>query len=155
MNSAPTTTGRHSFDAPDFAAVFDKIPHPYLVIDTHFTIVAQNQAHAVAARTKPGAAVGRPLFEVFPDNPDDSGATGVSQLRESLLRVLNTRQPDQMEPQQYDVPLSPAEGGGFETRYWLVLNVPLLGSDGYVRWILNSPEDVTELETLRKQRQWR
>jgi hypothetical protein len=26
MNSAPTTTGRHSFDAPDFAAVFDQIP---------------------------------------------------------------------------------------------------------------------------------
>ena len=137
---------RPSGQAPDFAAIFTKLPRPYLLIDTHFLIVAQNDAHAIATRTQPSQTIGRALFEVFPDNPDDYSADGVSHLRASLLRVLNTRQPDRMEPQKYDVQRTIADGGGYETRYWSVLNVPILGSDGYVEWILNCPEELTESE---------
>jgi hypothetical protein len=39
----------------------------------------------------------------------------------------------------------------FEERYWRPLNSPLLGSDGYVRFILHSVEDVTELVRIRKE----
>ena len=34
------------------------------------------------------AIMGKGMFEVFPDNPDDPNATGVSNLRDSLERVL-------------------------------------------------------------------
>ena len=40
--------------------------------------------------------LGRGLFEVFPDNPDDPAASGTSNLRASLARVLKTRLPDTM-----------------------------------------------------------
>ena len=31
-----------------------------------------------------------------------------------------------------------------------VINTPILGDDGYVRWIINRAEDVTELVELRQ-----
>ncbi len=37
--------------------------------------------------------IGRGLFEVFPDNPDEPGATGESNLRSSLNRVLQKAMP--------------------------------------------------------------
>lgn len=95
-----------------FAAIFEKLPRPYPVLDTHFNIVAQNGAHAAATRTTLTKTVDRSLFEVFLDNPDDYDADGVSKLRASHLRVLNTRQADHMEPQKYDVQRSVADGGG-------------------------------------------
>ena len=45
--------------------------------------------------TRREEVIGRPLFEVFPDNPEDPGATGVRNLRASLggTRLDPTAQP--------------------------------------------------------------
>ena len=51
-------------DTPDFAAIFESSSRPYLVIDAHFVIVAQNDAHAAVTLMKKGSAIGRQLFEV-------------------------------------------------------------------------------------------
>jgi hypothetical protein len=40
------------------------------------------------------------------------------------------------------------ELGGFEVRYWAIRNIPILGDDGFVRWIINRAEDVAELVQL-------
>lgn len=40
--------------------------------------------------------------------------------------------------------------GGFEMRYWAITNTPVLGDDGFVRWIINRAEDATELALLRQ-----
>ncbi|MEI9929484.1 MAG: PAS domain-containing protein [Rhizomicrobium sp.] len=130
-------------DTPDFTAVFEKLPRPYLVIDAHFVIVAQNDAHAAVTMMKKGSAIGRQLFEVYPDNPEHYSADGVSYLRASILSVIKTRHADEMAMQKYDVQRSWAQGGGFETRYWRVVNIPILDDKGFVKWILNCPEDVT------------
>ena len=140
----------------DFAAIFDHSTGNYLILDPRFNIVAVNQAYARATHTRADEIVGRPLFEVFPDNPADSAADGVSNLRASLLTVLKTRAPDKMAVQKYDIPLPLSQGGGFEERYWSPLNTPVLGADGFVRWIIHCVEDVTEMMKLRadwKQRQ--
>jgi signal transduction histidine kinase len=99
--------------------------------------------------TKRENVLGRGVFDVFPDNPDDTTADGVSNLRGSLLRVLEFRRPDVMATQKYDVRRSPEAGGGFEERYWSVLNSPILDDNGNVAWIMNRAEDVTELVKLR------
>ena len=125
---------------PDFALVFDKMPGLCLILDPGFTIIAQNEEHARATQTEGGKIVGQHVFAAFPDNPDHSGAMGVSQIRASLLKVLKTRQADHLPLLRYDV--KPAQGP-FQTRYWSVTNVPLLGDDGYVRWILIRAEEVT------------
>ncbi len=130
----------------DFRQVFDNTPSLVLILDPGFTIVAQNKAHARASLSDERKLVGMNLFEAFPDNPADSGAEGLSRLRASLLKVLKTREADTIPPFRYDVQ---GARGPFETRWWTVTNTPILGEDGFVRWIINRAEDVTELVELR------
>ena len=53
------------------------------------------------------------IFEVFPDNPNDPGSTGVKHLRASLEYVLKNRKPHTMAVQQYDIK---NEEGRFEKK---------------------------------------
>ena len=135
-------------DPLDYKLVFDNMPGMCLVLDPAFVIVAQNAEHARLTLSTNKQVVGRALFEVFPDNPNDSNADGVGAVRQSLLKVLKTREPDAMAVIRYDVQ---PERGGFQERYWAITNTPILGEDGYVRWILNRADDVTELERFRKE----
>jgi PAS domain-containing protein len=134
----------------DFVTFFDQSPRLCLILDANFTLVAQNTAHAAATMTKPEDTIGRSLFEVFPDNPNDSNADGLSHLRQSLLNVLKTRAADTIESLRFDIERPIAEGGGFDVRYWRVVNTPVLAEDGFVRWIINSVDDITELALLRE-----
>jgi PAS domain-containing protein len=124
----------------DFRSVFDQTPGMCLILDTSFYIVAQNAEHARATLTTSKNVIGRWLFEVFPDQ-DDSRATGVSLVRQSLLKVLETRRPDTMPILRFDVQ---SESGDFQQRYWAISNTPVLGQDGFVAWIINRAQDVTE-----------
>ena len=130
----------------DFELVFHMLPGLCVLLDPAFTIVAQNEAHARASLTVDKQVVGKHLFAVFPDNPNHSAADGVSLLRASLLKVLKTRQTDAMPLIRYDVKGS---RGPYQARWWQVTNTPILGADGYVQWIINRAEDVTELVELR------
>jgi PAS domain S-box-containing protein len=132
---------------PDFRAIFEKVPGLYLILDARFTIVAVSDAYCKATMTERGDIVGCALFEVFPDNPEDSGADGVANLRTSLLNVIKQRRADKMADQKYDIR---RPDGVFEERFWRPLNTPVLGPDGYVRWIVHTVEDVTELVRARK-----
>ena len=85
---------------PDFRKLFESSPDLYLVLSPDLDIVAVSDAYARATMTQRQAIVGRPLFEVFPDNPEDSSATGVHNLRASLERVLRERVPDTMPVQK-------------------------------------------------------
>ncbi|HVT23541.1 MAG TPA: PAS domain S-box protein [Rhizomicrobium sp.] len=144
----PAAVLRIPYDLPDFRQVFEKSPELHLIVDVRFTIVAVTDAYCRATMTNRAGIVGRGLFEVFPDNPDDARADGVANLRASILNVIRFRVADRMAEQKYDIR---RPDGVFEERYWRPLNSPLLGSDGYVRFILHSVEDVTELVRIRKE----
>ena len=94
--------------------------------------------------------LGRGIFEVFPDNPDDPAATGVSNLSASLERVLRNKAPDAMAVQKYDIRRPDAEGGGFEERYWSPVNSPVFGPGGGVAHVIHRVEDVTEFLRLQQ-----
>lgn len=136
----------------DFRAVFEQSAYRQLLLDTSLTIVAVTDSYLKVTMTTREAIVGRYLFEVFPDNPDFSHADGVSQLRQSLFKVMKTRQPHEMALQRYDIPRDPAEGGGFEERHWRPSNWPILGADGLVEWIVHQAEDVTDQVLAQKAR---
>jgi PAS domain-containing protein len=136
-------TMRYLLSGPELEQVFDTLPALCLVLDPAFKIVAQNQAHARATMTKPENTLGRLLFEVFPDNPNDSGADGLSGLRASLTRVMKTREADVMPVLKYAIQRRHSDGT-YEDRYWRVTNTPVIGPDGFVRLIINVAEDVTE-----------
>ncbi len=134
----------------DYGALLAASPDPYLVLTPDFTIVAVSDAYLRATMTRREEIVGRGLFEVFPDNPDDPEATGTSNLRASLERVLIERRADAMAVQKYDIPRPPEEGGGFEERYWSPRNTPVLAPDGTVELIIHRVEDVSELVGLKR-----
>lgn len=136
----------------DFRALFESAPGLYLVLEPQpprYPIVAVSDAFARATRTRREDILGRGLFEVFPDNPDDPGSNGVRNLAASLDRVVASRAPDAMAVQKYDIPRLPEEGGGFEERWWSPVNSPVLGEDGALRYIIHRVEDVTEFVRLK------
>lgn len=75
------TSQLSSIPLPDFQAWFESTPGLYLVLRPDFTIVAVSDAYLRARMTRRDEILGRGIFDVFPDNPDDPTATGVSTLR--------------------------------------------------------------------------
>jgi signal transduction histidine kinase/ActR/RegA family two-component response regulator len=130
--------------------LFESAPGLYLVLDPQWRIVAVSDAYLAATMTIRDEILGRVIFDVFPDNPDDPQATGVANLQASLRRALHGRTPDTMAVQKYDVTRPAAAGGGFETRYWSPCNTPVLGPDGQVDYIIHQVEDVTEFVLLQQ-----
>jgi signal transduction histidine kinase/CheY-like chemotaxis protein len=134
----------------DFRGLFEAAPGLYLVLDPELRIAAVSDAYLAATMTKRDEIVGRGIFDVFPDNPDDPAATGVGNLRSSLQRVLQRRVADAMAVQKYDIRRPDEEGGGFEVRYWSPLNTPVLDQDGRLAYIIHRVEDVTEFVRLKE-----
>ena len=123
--------------AEHFQRLFEVAPGAFLVLrpDPGFTIVAVSDEYLRATLTRRGDILGRPLFEVFPDNPDTPDANSTANLSRSLRRVLDGRTSDVMAVQRYDVPR--ADGGGFALRYWSPVNAPVLGAGGEVSYIVH------------------
>jgi signal transduction histidine kinase len=130
----------------DFKLLFESAPGLYLIMrpDPDFTILGASDAYLRATLTTREKIVGRGVFEVFPDNPDDPGATGTSNLRTSLERVLANKTSDSMGVVKYDIRRPESDGGGFEERFWSPVNSPVLSPSGDILYIFNRVEDVTE-----------
>jgi PAS domain S-box-containing protein len=139
---------------PDFHTLFESAPGSYLVLTPSLIIVAVTDAYLHVTMTRRKEILGRHLFNVFPDNPDDATATGVSNLRASLTRVLQHRIPDVMAVQRYDIRRSGSEGEEFDERYWSPINTPVFSPNGEIAYIIHRVEDVTERkraeETIRQ-----
>jgi PAS domain S-box-containing protein len=141
-----------SVSPADLSRIFAATPNPYLLLRAdppRFTIVAVNEAYLRATGTTREAMLGRGLFEVFPDNPEDATASGVSDLRSSLDRVLRDKAPDAMGVQKYDIPFRDGSGR-FEVKYWSPINTPVEDADGQVDYIIHRVEDVTEFMLARE-----
>lgn len=121
-------------------SLFESLPGLYLILTPELVIVTASDAYLEATMQRRDQIVGRGLFEVFPDNPDDQDATGTSNLRASLERVRETRAADTMAIQKYDIR---RPDGSFEERFWSPVNSPLLGADGQLEYFIHRVEDVT------------
>ncbi|MFO1082144.1 MAG: PAS domain-containing protein [Reyranellaceae bacterium] len=109
-------------------------PGPGLVI------LEVSDAYLRATLTSRADLCDRPLFEVFPDNPDDPDADGVANLYASLRTAAETRRPHEMPVQRYDVRDA---DGHFVERHWRPLNSPVLDDDDGVIALLHQVEDVS------------
>jgi PAS domain S-box-containing protein len=130
----------------DFQSLFEAAPGLYLVLLPDLTIVGASDAYLEATITKRSNITGKNLFDIFPDNPQDLDADGVSNLRASLNTVLKTKQLHRMSIQKYDIRNT---DGQFEERYWSPINKPILENQE-VKYIIHRVEDVTEFVRLQK-----
>ncbi|MEU0199638.1 MULTISPECIES: SpoIIE family protein phosphatase [unclassified Streptomyces] len=134
--------------AIDYAAVFQALPGMVALLTPELVYADVNEEFVRVSGRPREQLVGRYLFDVFPDNPNDPAATGVRNLEASLYRVLATGERDTMALQRYDVQ-DPERPGEWEERYWSPVNAPLLGPDGKVMLIVHRVEEVTELIRAR------
>jgi PAS domain-containing protein len=119
-----------------FRDLIEAAPLPYMVIDPRpgLHIVDVNDAYAAATLTGRSQVAGAKLFDVFPDNPADPRADGVSNLYESIQRAAQRGQPHAMTLQRYDVRDA---GGAFVERYWRPVNTPVFDEGGRLAYILH------------------
>jgi signal transduction histidine kinase len=133
-----------------YRLLFGAAPGPYLILTPDLVIAGVNEAYLQATMTKREDIVGRGLFDVFPDNPNDPAPTGVRNLRTSLDRVRERRAADTMAVQKYDIRRPESAGGGFEERFWSPTNVPVFDEQGRLAYIIHHVEDVTEFVRLKR-----
>ncbi|TGK03784.1 response regulator [Leptospira semungkisensis] len=135
---------------PDFRLLFESSPGLYLILSSELKILAVTDAYLKATLTKREDLLGKGIFEAFTDDPNDPEATGVANLRTSLLRVLEKKDSDTMAVQKYSIQLPESEGGGYREKYWSPINSPLLDTNGEVSYIIHKVEDVTEFVQLKQ-----
>src|SRR5688572_11320734 len=131
----------------DFKLLFESVPGLYLILAPDLTIVAVSNSYLEATMTERQKIVGQNLFAVFPDNPQDSEATGETNLRASLNYVLQNKKSHTMAVQKYDIRTPTGE---FEERYWSPLNKPVLDEEGNLLYIVHRVEDATDFIRLKE-----
>jgi PAS domain S-box-containing protein len=124
----------------DYAGVFRQLPVPVLLLTPDFEIADVSAAFLAAAGREREEVLGRNLFEAFPEDLSDPGATGVRNAVAGLERVLETGEPDAVEFQRYDVVVP----GGVVRHYWSGVSGPAFGPDGRVVLIAHVGEDATD-----------
>lgn len=129
-------------------AIFETEPSLYLVLNPELIIVAVSNNYLIATKRVREEIVGRHLFDVFPDNPDDPNATGVRNLSTSLQTVFDTKEAHTMAIQKYDIQLPENEGGHFVERFWSPINVPVFDEKGDIQYIVHRAEDVTDFVAI-------
>ncbi|MFF4033772.1 PP2C family protein-serine/threonine phosphatase [Streptomyces sviceus] len=137
-----------SFTDPDYEAVFQALPGMVALLTPELVYVDINEEFLRTAGRRREEIVGRYLFDVFPDNPNEPASTGMRNLAASLRRVVETGERDAMALQRYDVEV-PGRPGVWEERYWSPCNAPVLGADGKVQLLVHRVEEVTELIRAR------
>jgi PAS domain-containing protein len=135
--------------AASFRGDFDDAMHPCMVLDPRpgLCITDLNEAHGRATHACRDA-VGRPLFEVFPDDPADPHSESVHTLYALLRAAADTGETQTLPAYRYDIR---APDGRFAERYWRSEMTPLIDEDGRLLFLLHKSEDVTA-EALAPQR---
>lgn len=133
-----------------FKAIFEDGPSLYMVLDPALNILALSNKYLHATQTRREDIVGRYIFDVFPDNPDDPHATGVRNLKTSLQTVIETGEAHTMAIQKYDIRVYGDEGPKFVERYWSPVNCPVFGFDRELLYIVHRVEDVTDFVLIKQ-----
>ncbi|MFB7783842.1 PP2C family protein-serine/threonine phosphatase [Streptomyces vinaceus] len=132
----------------DYAAVFRLLPGMVALLTPDLVYADANDEFLYSSGRTRDQLIGRYLFDVFPDNPNDPSATGMRNLAASLRRVVESGERDAMALQRYDVE-SADRPGEWEERYWSPVNAPVLDADGRVVLLVHRVEEVTELIRAR------
>jgi len=133
----------------DYAAVFRALPGMVALLTPDLVYVDANEDFLrLAGRTRE-QLLGRYMFDVFPENPNDAAAAGMRETQASMMRVVATAERDTMALLRYDIE-DRARPGHWVEHFWSPVNAPVLGPDGDVVLIVHRVEEVTELIRARE-----
>ena len=129
----------------DLQMILNAIPGNHIILLPNaptFTIVGATDTFLQTSYTTREQILGKPHFEIFPDNSSNENATGVSNLRLSFEYVIHEKKAHQMAEQRYDI-LNP-HTGAFEWKVWAATNKPVLNAEGAIQYIIHTTTDITE-----------
>src|SRR4051795_10293289 len=127
----------------DYAAVFRALPGMVALLTPELVYVDVNDDFLrLTGRTREQLLT-HYIFDVFPENPNDSAAAGMRETRESMLRVVATGERDTMAVLRYDIE-DAQRPGHWQEHFWSPVNAPVIGPDGKVVLVVHRVEEVTE-----------
>ncbi|MEU6255676.1 SpoIIE family protein phosphatase [Streptomyces sp. NPDC047043] len=128
----------------DYAAVFRALPGMVALLTPDLVYADANEDFLrLAGRTRE-QLLGRYIFDVFPENPNEPAAAGMRETEASMRRAVDTGERDTMALLRYDIE-DVQRPGHWEEHYWSPVNAPVFGPDGRVALIVHRVEEVTEL----------
>lgn len=121
---------------------FEALEVPALLLDPRpgLQIVDMNASYEAAAMVDARRVAGERLFKVFPDNPQDPRADGVTRVYASLRIAAATGRPHAMAKQRYDVRDA---DDVFVERWWQPVTRPIFADDDRLAFLLMEVEDIT------------
>jgi signal transduction histidine kinase/ActR/RegA family two-component response regulator len=130
---------------PLFAASFlhSPIGQCLLAPTDKLEILAVNDAFLRAVLRRGEDVLGRPLFDAFPNNPDDPHDSGVQSLGRSIAIAIETGQSQSMAAQHYPIQMHEGGRSWFEDMYWSVTNTPVYGDDGTLLCMSHTTVNIT------------
>lgn len=132
----------------DYAAVFHALPGMVALLTPDLLYADANEDFLRLAGRSREQLLGRYIFDVFPENPNDPAAAGMRETRASMLRVLETGERDTMALVRYDIE-DRERPGHWAEHFWSPVNAPVTDADGHVLLIVHRVEEVTELIRAR------
>ncbi|ULR48981.1 PP2C family protein-serine/threonine phosphatase [Streptomyces deccanensis] len=132
----------------DYAEVFRALPGMVALLTPDLVYVDANDDFLRLAGRSREQLLGRYIFDVFPENPNEPAAAGMRETEASMLRTVATGERDTMALLRYDIE-DPQRPGLWQEHYWSPVNAPVLGPDGKVALIVHRVEEVTELIRAR------
>ena len=128
----------------DYQTLFKTLPGLYIVVLPDFEVAAVTDEYLDATMVKREDLIGRNLFDVFPENPDDGDTHGANNVKTSLERVFQTGKIDVLPIQKYDLRRPAENGGGYEERYWKIGTIPAFDAAGNIPCVIHYVEDITD-----------
>jgi len=104
--------------------MLDASPNAYVLVDRDLRVVDANRAYYKLTGSTPAALRGSILIAAFPNDANDPNDAPRRMLRESLLQVVATGEPDHLAYIPYRVPRAPGEPP--ELRVWSATHTPIL-----------------------------
>ncbi|MDO9016283.1 MAG: PAS domain-containing protein [Deltaproteobacteria bacterium] len=129
----------------DYQGLFEVSPNAYMVVDRDLRYVAANATYLRETGSRLDQLLGRYLFDLFPNDPDDPNNDSARMLQRSLERVLETGERDHLAVIPYRVPKEVDGQLVTAERHWSATHSPVLDAAGRVAFVLQHTVDVTEL----------
>ncbi|MDO7848431.1 PAS domain-containing protein [Hymenobacter sp. M29] len=128
--------------ASDLSSVFSALPSTCVLLSPEFIVEAASESYLAVSGKSRAELIGRYLFDVFPDNPNDPAAHSVADVRAALAQVVATGQPNELPVQLYAL-ADPANPGQFIEHYWQSRNTPVHDEQGRVTHIIQTVVNIT------------
>jgi len=131
---------QHILPADIFQTIFEKSPGSLLIKADipRFTILAASDSYLEFTDTTRDAILGRGFSEVFPDN---GNIDELIKAHNVFVRVVHTGKKIDIPRYRYDI--FNQQNKCYEEHHWSCSNVPIIGSNGEIAYILNTVVDIT------------